>query len=86
MADKIVAQAKEKEFDRLREYSLNQISLIECGLNPQSQSRNPYAMSFIIVPLESEILLLFNTLMELRENYLTFEERKLLEEETKLLT
>ena len=85
MAELIVAQAKEKEFDRLKDFVLNQMSLIEAGLNPQSVSRNPYGNRTIWVPLQSDIDKLYATLLELRENMLTFEERVLLETEVKLL-
>ena len=79
--DKLVAEAKQKEFDRLKDYALNQMSLIECGLNVNSVSRNPYAKGneIIWVPSSIEITKLSFTLLELRDNILTFDERKLLE-------
>lgn len=76
------AQYKEKEFDRLKDYALNQISLIECGLNLNSISRNSYVNNKDIwVPLETEINKLYETLLELRSNILSSEERRILDEE-----
>ncbi len=83
--DKIVAQAKKKEFDRLVDYSLNLMSLIEVGLNRSSVSRNPYSCPWIFTPSLTEIETLHKTLLELRENILTSEERELLLEQQKQL-
>ena len=78
MADKIVAEFKEKEFERLKDYALNQISQIECGLNIASMSRGIHAGKGVTVPSMDEIKKLFETLIELRFNMLTPEERRLL--------
>jgi len=74
MADKIVAEFKRKEFDRLKDCALNQISQIEMGLNIASMSRGQYASQAIWVPTYKEINKLHETLIELRSNILTPEE------------
>lgn len=79
--DKLIAQAKVKEFDRLKDYALNQMSLIEVGLNPQSVGRHPYGDSdYIYAPTLMDIMKLNITLLELHENILTFNERGALNE------
>ena len=77
---KLVAQHKQKEFDRLKDYVLNQMSIIEVSLNPNSQSRNPYGMGWVITPSIKEIQELHESLLELRSNMLTVEERNALDE------
>ena len=77
---KLVAEAKQKEFDRLKGLVLNQMSLIEGGLNPASIGRNPYDPPWIIIPTRKDIHDLFDTLMELRKNLLTVEEKECLNE------
>lgn len=78
MADKLIAEFKEKEFERLRCYALNQMSTIEVSLNPLSVSRG-IQNGPITVPSMNEIRSLFETLIQLRTNMLTVEERNLLE-------
>ena len=78
MADKLIAEYKQKEFDRLKDCALNQISQIECGLDIASMSRGQYASQTIWVPTTAEIKKLYETLIELRSNILTPEERSLL--------
>ena len=77
---KIIAEAKQKEFKRLREYVLNQMSIIEVSLNHNSQSRNPYGTGWITVPTIKQIRELSESLLELRKNILTVEEREALDE------
>ena len=77
---KIIAEAKQKEFKRLNDYALNQMSIIEVGLNPNSQSRNPYGTGWITVPTIKQIRELSESLLELRKNILTVEEREALDE------
>ena len=78
---KLRAQYKQKEFDRLKDYFLNQMSEIEVGLNPSSTSRGPYASNIIIwAPSEKEIDKLHLSLHELRSNILTSEEQETLNE------
>ena len=73
---KLVAEAKQKEFDRLKDLVLNQMSLMEVGLNPCSQGRDPYSKSKEIwAPTPNEIIKLNDALWDLRENILTSEER-----------
>ena len=78
MSDKIVAEYKQKEFDRLKNCVLNQISTIEIGLNVASISRGQYANQEIWVPTTTEIKKLYETLMQLRAYMLTPEEKELL--------
>ena len=81
MADKIVAQAKEKEFERLTDYVLNLMSEIEVGLNVNSVSRHAYASTkYVYAPTSMEIHKLHSALLELRENIVTSEEQELLDE------
>jgi len=80
MAELIVAQYKEKEFKRLTDYCLNLISLIEVGLNVNSQSRGIHLTNEVWIPSIVEIHKLNSALLELRENILTSEERELLRE------
>lgn len=83
MADIQIALYKEKEFDRVRNFVLNQLSILEADLNIDG-------LHSIIVPSEKDIKILSETLMELRSNILTAEERRLLNEdrrrETKIVT
>ncbi|KKN61484.1 hypothetical protein LCGC14_0521390 [marine sediment metagenome] len=67
MADKLIAEYKQKEFERLRKYVLNQLSIMECNLNPQSQSRKIQNGS-ILIPSENEVKQLNESLLELRAN------------------
>jgi len=80
MADKIVAEFKQKEFNRLKDCVLNQISTIEMGLNIASVSRGQYASQEIWIPTYKEIDKLHETLIELRSNMLSSEERRLINE------
>jgi len=83
---KLIAQYKQKEFDRLKDYVLNLISEVEVGLNITSIGRNPYGdpdLKFsadVWVPSEKEIDKLHLTLHELRSNILTSEELEALNE------
>lgn len=83
---KLIAQFKQKEFDRLKDYVLNLMSEIEVGLNVTSIGRNPngdpnlpFSM-YVWVPLTKEIDKLHLTLHELRSNILTSEEVEALNE------
>ena len=79
MADKIVAEFKQKEFDRLKDLVLNQMSEIEVGLNPQSVGRHAYGShDMVIIPTRMEIAKLNTSLIELRENLLTPNEEELI--------
>jgi len=78
MANVLRAQYKQKEFKRLADYALNQMTIIEVGLNTNSVGRGIYNNEIIIAPSPKEIRDLNSTLLELRENILTFEERELL--------
>ena len=79
---KMVAEYKKKEFDRLKDLTLNLMSIVELGLNPSSQSRNPYSGNEEIwIPTSNEIRSLNLTLLELRANILTSEEKESLNEE-----
>ena len=73
---KLIANAKLKEFDRLKVLSLNQMSVIEMGLNPGSIGRNPYGTLWTSVPSQSAIYKLTESLTELRRNMLTQEEKE----------
>ena len=75
---KLVAEAKQKEFDRLKDLVLNQISLIEVGLNINSVGRDPYGLRIIWPPTSNEIFKLNESLTELRNNALTVEEKEIL--------
>ena len=80
---KIIAEAKQKEFKKLSDCALNQMSIIEVGLNPNSQSRNPYGTGWITVPTIKQIRELSESLLELRSNQnilLTVEERNALDD------
>jgi len=80
MADILIAQYKEKEFERLTDYCLNLMSVIEVGLNVNSQSRGIDPGKGVWVPSTPEIEKLSSALFELRSNILTSEERELLNE------
>ncbi len=58
----VVLEAKQKEFERLSDYALNQMSLIEVGLNPSSQSRNQDDHDRRWAPLDRDIQKLAETL------------------------
>jgi len=76
---KLVAEAKEKEFDRLKNLALNQMSEIEVGLNIHSTARKLYDdKQYIWIPAYHEIYKLYKSLTELRDNQLTSEEREAL--------
>lgn len=66
----LVAQYKQREKDRLSDYVLNQMSIIENGLIAE----------FIIFPSEKEIDILKISMIELRKTILTPEERNALNE------
>jgi len=78
MADRLIIAFKQKEFDRLKNCVLNQISTIEIGLNVASISRGQYANQEIWVPTTTEIKKLYETLMQLRAYMLSPEEKELL--------
>ena len=77
---KIIAEAKQKEFKRLSDYALNQMSIIEVGLNLNSQSRGLDSAGWVVIPSIKEIRELSESLLELRKNILTVEEREALDE------
>ncbi len=77
MADKLIAEYKQKEFERLRNLTLNYLSLMECDLNPQSQSRG-IQDGDVLIPSTYDIINLNKALCELRKNILSPDERKLL--------
>ena len=79
MADKLIAEYKSKEFERLRCYALNQMSTMEACLNPLSVSRG-IQNGPIDIPSMNTIRTLFETLIQLRTNMLSPEERRLLNE------
>ena len=62
----VVLEAKQKEFDRLCDYALNQMSMIERGLNPASVSRHPNAQKDRWAPLRSDVKDLTTTLESIR--------------------
>ena len=64
----LVAQYKQREMNRLSDYVLNQMSIIEAGLHVE------------IFPSEKEIDILKISMLELRETILTEKERRLLDE------
>jgi len=76
---KLVAEAKEKEFDRLIKLSLSKMSDIEVGLNVNSNKRHrDDNRVYVWLPRYPEIVGLSNTLMELRESELTSQEKEAL--------
>jgi len=76
----ILANYKTKEFERLKDYALNLITLIEVGLNPSSVGRGQYPTETVWVPTIKEIATLSDTLLELRMNTLSPEEQEVLNE------
>ena len=77
---KLVAQFKQKEFDRLTDYVLNQMSKMEVGLNPCSVGRGQSGNQYTWTPSKKEIDQLHLSLHELRSNILSSEEQEALHE------